>query len=322
MKKQFLVAFGAGLASALLFVVSAKGTSAAALIAYFTALPILIAALGFGHMTGLAGALIGAGAVAVGLGPLLAAFYALCFALPGWWLGYLALLARPAPVAASTESAVPPALLWYPVGRLVTWTAGLAAAAVLVLGLTVLVRYGSYEAASSVLAQRLDEAVEQTPSSPSAALVFVRLLPLAMAASLFLMLALNIWLAARVARASDRLRRPWPNVPDGLRLPKSAAIVFVVLLAPAFLGGAAGTAAGTVAAPFGLAFALQGLASAHVLTRGFAGRGGILALIYLATFVIPVAVVALCLIGLVDCLFSLRDRRPPRPPATLPSKGV
>ena len=36
-------------------------------------------------------------------------------ALPAWWLGYLALLARPAPAGASVE--------WYPVGRLVLWAA-------------------------------------------------------------------------------------------------------------------------------------------------------------------------------------------------------
>ena len=96
MVRQAGVALGAGLASALLFVVSAKGTTAAALIAYFTALPIMIAGLAFGHAWGLAGAVLGIGAVAVGLGPILG-IYALCFALPGEWLSYLALLARPAP---------------------------------------------------------------------------------------------------------------------------------------------------------------------------------------------------------------------------------
>src|ERR1035438_5291786 len=40
--------------------------------------------------------------------------------LPAWWLGYLALLARPA-------SAIDPKLEWYPVGKLVLWAALLSA---------------------------------------------------------------------------------------------------------------------------------------------------------------------------------------------------
>ena len=311
MQKQAGVALGAGLASALLFAVSAKGTTAAALIAYFTALPIMIAALGFGHVSGLAAVALGTGAIAIGLGPLLAGFFALCFGFPAWWLAYLAMLARPAPAAAAGGA---PVLVWYPIGRVVTWAAALAALAVLILGAALLLHYGGYEQATQTLAKRLDEAVETTPSSPDAALFFVRILPLAMAASLFLMLCVNLWLAGRIAKVSDRLSRPWPNVPDGLRLPKAAVGVFVVALVPAVIGGPIGTAAGAVAAAFGLAFALQGLGAAHVLTRGFRARGSILALIYIVTTAVPVAVVALCLIGLVDSLFSLRDRRPPQTP--------
>lgn len=305
MIRQTGVALGAGVASALLFVVSAKGTTVAALIAYFTALPIMIAGLGFGHMLGLTGAMLATAGVSVALGPALGTFYALCFALPGWWLSYLALLAQP---ATATGAA---AVTWYPVGRLVTWAAALAIAAVLALGAVVLVRYGGFETATHILARRLDVAVSQTSSSPGMAMFFVRILPLAMAASLFLMLSVNLWLAGRIARVSERLRRPWPEVPEGLRLPGAAAGLFIVALLPAAFGGPIGTAAGVVAAALGLAFALQGLGAAHVLTRGFRGRGSILALIYIVTLAIPVAVVALCLIGLVDCVFSLRDRRPP-----------
>lgn len=307
MIRQTGVALGAGVASALLFVVSAKGTTVAALIAYFTALPILIAGLGFGHMLGLTGAVLATGGVSLALGPALGTFYALCFALPGWWLSYLAMLAQPTPAAAPGAAA----LTWYPVGRLVTWAAALAIAAVLALGAVVLVRYGGFEPATHSLARRLDAAVSQTPSSPGTAMFFVRVLPLAMAASLFLMLSVNLWLAGRIARVSERLRRPWPEVPEGLRLPVAAAGLFITALLPAAFGGPIGMAAGVVAAALGLAFALQGLSAAHVLTRGFRGRGSILALIYIVTLAVPVAVVALCLIGLVDCLFSLRSRRPP-----------
>jgi len=58
--------------------------------------------------------------------------------LPAWWIGYLALLARPAP---GTD---PAAIEWYPVGRIVVWTAIAAAAVVIVT----MLRYG-FDAAQS-----------------------------------------------------------------------------------------------------------------------------------------------------------------------------
>lgn len=315
MMKHLAVALGAGLASALLFVVSARGTTAASLMAYFTALPLIISALSFGPRSGAASALAGCAAVTVALGPVLGVFFALSFALPGWWLPKLCLLGQPGGSAAEA-ALVParPALVWYPVGRVVTWAAGLASVAVLLVGLAAVIRFGGFAAASHALETRIGTTLATTAGSPdgsNVATLVVRILPLAMAASLFLMAVVNLWVGARVTAFSQRLVRPWPNVPDGLRLPSVAAWVLIVTAVPALSTSPVGIAAGVVAAALALAFALQGLATAHVLTRGFAGRRAILALVYLVTFVIPLAIIALTLIGLVDCLFSFRDRRPP-----------
>ncbi len=329
MMKHSGVAIGAGLASALLFVVSAKGTAAATLILLLTALPIMIAALGYGHLSGAAGALIGSAAVSVAIGPILGAFYALSFALPGWWLSYLALLARP---AASVAQATPgasgsPAMTWYPVGRIVTWAAAIASGAVLLWGVVVLLRFGGYDQAVVALSRRLAQALG--PSGPDTTLdrasladILVRFAPPAVATLLFLMLIVNLWLGGRVSEMSQRLVRPWASVPDGLRLPKQAAAVaiacFGLCLVPGISDGALGAALATIAAALGMAFALQGLATGHVLTRGFTGRGAILALIYILTAMIPLALIALTLLGMIDCLFTLRSRRSPPPPPNKP----
>ncbi len=315
MMKTPMVAIGAGLASALLFVVSAKGTAATTLVAYFTALPIAIAALGFGHLSGLLGAAIGSVAVGVAIGPVLAAFFAISFAFPSWWLAYLTLLAQPAgPPGGTLPAGGASGLSWYPIGRVVAWAAALASAAVLLAGAALLVRFGSYAGAVGALSHRIAEALGPASADTSLSRTFlIRILPLAMAASTFLMLLVNLWLGGRISELSQRLSRPWPNVPDGLRLPRGAAglLVAATVLCLLLPTGAAALALATVATALGMAFALQGLATAHVLTRGFVARWAVMLLIYVIVVMVPVALLALAILGVVDCLSALRTRRPP-----------
>ena len=102
------------------------------------------AADGGGAGWGPLSATIGGIAAATGLGAIFGLPYCIAFvitvALPAWWLGHLALLGRPVPMALAGNGASPvaPALEWYPVGRILLWIAGFAAlttmAALLTLG--------------------------------------------------------------------------------------------------------------------------------------------------------------------------------------------
>lgn len=327
MIKNAGVAVGAGLASALLFAVSATGGVAAMLLAYFTALPLVIAALGYGHRYGLLAAAVGALAVAVGLGPVLGGFYAVSFALPAWWLSFLAGSAKRA--AAGSPDRTPPAA-WRSLGTVVVWAVAVSSAAVLASGLAATITFGGYGKAVDVVAHGLTDALASSRESEIAsggrdlADLLAHALPLAVAASTCLMLLVNLWLGGRVTQVSRRFPRPWPNVPDGLRLPRVAALVLAAGAGLAFAAGldtAVGAAAATVAAPLGLVFALQGLGTVHVLTRGFPARPGVLVLIYLVTVMLRPSALALALLGVIDCLGPLRSRRsPPKPPTT--KKGL
>ena len=92
---------------------------------YLAPLPIMIAGIGWSHWAALIAAVTGA----LALGCVFGIMFFLALprspsALPAWWLGYLAMLARPTATAAANDNAG--ALEWYPPGRLVVWAAVLA----------------------------------------------------------------------------------------------------------------------------------------------------------------------------------------------------
>src|SRR5438105_14754488 len=125
-----LVGLGAGACSALLFASMLSKSILAIGLFYLAPLPILIVALGWSHWAGL----FAAAAAAVSLALAIDSFYFLAFlisiGLPAWWLGYLALLARPAGNQGDQRDIAE--IEWYPPGRLVVWAAVLGALVVLI----------------------------------------------------------------------------------------------------------------------------------------------------------------------------------------------
>ena len=316
------IAVGAGLASALLFAASAKGAALAFVVAYVTPLPIMIATLGFGQATGLFGAAVACCAIAAVLGLGAAVFFGVMLGFPSWWLGYLSLLARPSQPQPADASAGPrPALIWYPIGRVVAWGAVLMAAVVLALGAATVVHFGSFDAAvaavSAHLQAALSGAVRDELTLTDSVSTLVHLLPALLAASTFVMLMLNLWLAGRVVQRSGLLTRSWPALPEHLRLPRSLVAVLVLGGTATVLGGLPGMVGSVLVAPVALAFAFQGLGAAHALTRGLAARGLILLAVYFVTFSLVPSLLALAVLGVVDCLLPLRNKRPP---TVLPTK--
>src|SRR5215470_12956479 len=124
MLQILFVGLGAGAAAALLFASVAAGSVPATLL--FAPLPILIAALGWSHWAGLVASLTAAAGLGATLGLYFSSAFLIGVGLPAWWLGYLALLARPVGANGSMT------LEWYPIGRLVLWAAIIGAALVII----------------------------------------------------------------------------------------------------------------------------------------------------------------------------------------------
>jgi hypothetical protein len=325
-----LIGLAAGVTAAFLFASVLSGSTAAMLLLLLAPLPILIVALGWGHWAGLIAAATGAACLAVVGVDFLAAFL-LGVGLPAWWLGYLAMLARPLPAphapAPQPQAPAPQAPEWYPAGRLLLWAAGISA---LVVGVT-LMSYGtdlsSLQAAlRAMLDSRLEDAVGEQLENPEDAArlidMMVRFVPGAVAATLTLATVFDLWLAGRIVQLSGRLHRPWPRLPD-MRLPPLAPAFLGAALAGSFLPGLVGVSASALAASLVIAHVLLGLAVIHAATVGLHGRGFILGSVYASVLIFgwPVRwpLLLIGLLGITDALVDVRGllarrRGPPAAP--------
>jgi hypothetical protein len=312
MMQILLIGLGAGAAAALLFASVASGSLLSVALFYLAALPILIAALGWSHWA----ALVGAAFAAIGLASVFGSFFLFAFllsvAMPGWWLGYLALLARPGP------SGEPNDLEWYPVGHLVVW-AGLIGA----IGVAAAIpHFGtdaqSFNAALASGFERMLRLQTHTPadaplelprvSDPKRLIDFlVVVIPPAAALLATVTHVFNLWLAARIVKLSGRLRRPWPDV-AAMTFPAWAPLLLAVAIAASFAGDLIGIIAGIFSASLLMVYAVLGFAVLHAITRNLASRGLVLAGTYFIVIVFGWPVIAMTLLGLIDTMVNLRGR--------------
>ncbi len=320
-----LIGVAAGVASALLFASVASGSLLSIPLFYLAPLPILIAAVGWSHWAGLVAAV----AAAISLAAALGGFFFLAFlvgvGLPAWWLGYLALLARPA------ARSGPDGLEWYPVGRIVLWAAILAALVVVIAMANIGPDAESIRSSLRGAFERILRAQTQTPREtplqvpglpdPKPLIEFlVAVVPPTADVLAVLTNMLALWLAARVVKISGRLRRPWPDL-AAMTFPSFALTLLAAAAAASFLGGIFGIAAGVLTASLLMAYALLGLAVLHALTRRVNGRAAFLGGTYALIIVFGWPILLLALLGVTDAAFDLRGRLAARrgPPPSLPT---
>ncbi|HET9716618.1 MAG TPA: DUF2232 domain-containing protein [Pseudolabrys sp.] len=312
MTMQFaIVGIAAGAAAALLFASVTSGVWLSIPLFYLAPLPIMIAGLGWGHWAALIAAVVGSLSVAIIFGSVFALAFITSTGVPAWWLGYLAMLARP---AAGSPGKIPGGseLEWYPAGHLVIWAAVLAAIVVIAaipnFGLdTDSFRAGLRNALSAIL--QVD-----AHSTPATSLTTDRLIefligaiPPAAAVLATITNLLNLWMAGRIVQFSGRLARPWPAISD-MVFPTSLTFALAAAVALSFLDGMIGIIGGIISASLLLAYGVLGFAVLHQITLGMSMRGLIIGFVYGAVLVLGWPILALCLLGVVESGFGLRAR--------------
>src|SRR6478672_3756724 len=285
-----IIGIGAGAAAALLFASVTSGTLLSIPLFYLAPLPIMIAGLGWSYWAALTAALTGALALGVVFGAVFVFAFLAGAGVPGWWLAYLAMLARP---AGGHEGP----LEWYPTGRVVAWAAILAALLVVVAIPNLGTDGESFRAG---LHDALARMLRVQTGTPVATLT-----------NLF-----NLWLAGRVVKFSGRLTRPWPQI-SAMRFPPMLTAALVLAIALSFAGGLIGVVGSIFSASLLMAYGVLGFAVLHSITQGMNSRPFLLAGTYLVVLMIGWLVLALCLLGVLDTMIDVRARvaRKRGPPA-------
>ena len=313
MMALILIALIAGAASALMFASIISGALISLVLFYLSPLPLMVAAIGWGPLY----ASLGGIAAAIGLGALFGLPYCLAFvvtvALPAWWLGHLVLLGRPigsaAPVAADPAGPSEPEMEWYPLGRILLWIAGFATlttfAALLTLGTDA-------DTITATLHHGLTRILRSSDPSSSGETdqfidALVRMAPAAATLVSMMTLTLNLWLSAKVAATSGRLRRPWPELMTA-ELPKTTLAVLCVAIALCFTSGLLALVAQIATAALMMAYALTGFAVLHTVTLALKSRTFWLSSAYAVVVVFGWPVIAMIVLGLADAVFGVRER--------------
>ena len=246
-------------------------------------------------------------------GPPLAAGYFLALGLPVALIPYLAYLSRPQPQHPGTRQ-------WYPPGRLLA-AVSLYGGALPVVVLPLI--GGSYEPLRAPMGdffrvfsarapelgmKPLDERQIEALSD-----FVVSALPGALAAYWTAILALNLYLAGRIIRASGRLARDWPDL-AALAYPPWLVLLAALAVAASFAPGIMGVAGTSFTGALLFAYLIAGLALMHAIARG---RGPwLLWIVYVGLLIFgPYMGLALTVAGLLEPALKL-SRRLGAPPGT------
>jgi hypothetical protein len=271
----------------------------------------MIAGLGWSHWAAMTAALAGA----LGLGAVFGTVFLLAFAagagFPAWWLGYLAMLARPV-VASDASGQGAASFEWYPPGRLVVWAAVLGVLVVIVavpnFGIDAdSFRAGLRDALNTIMRVNNGTLARAGSNTERLLEILVNAIPPAAAVLATVTNLLNLWLAARVVKFSGRLARPWPKL-SSMTFPPLMTAALGVAVVLSFLDGMLGIVGGIVAASLLLVYGVLGFAVLHAITQGMSARPFVLSITYAGVTLLGWPMLALCLLGLVDTAIGLRAR--------------
>jgi hypothetical protein len=289
----------AGIASALLVLGANAQPSFASVLYASSALPVLVAGLGWGNRTAVVAVITAAILGALLVSPLFALAMAIFTLIPAGWLSHLANLARPASELGGPDNL----MAWYPISDILLHLCGLVTLAVIILG--AMIGYGPELTGRVVdaMAQGLER--QGSGLSPDAAALaqtksmIVLMLPIIQGGLWVLLLFAAFYIAVRIVSRSGRALRPREDMPSALRMNRNAIFIFLSGIVLTFLGGVPAMIGATICGTFGAGFLMAGFASLHFRSKGKDWRIPGLILAYLSLILLLPAIVIM-IMGLSD----------------------
>ncbi|WP_426231857.1 DUF2232 domain-containing protein [Pararhizobium sp. DWP3-4] len=290
----------AGVTAALLSLGANTQSSFAIVLYAASALPILIAGLGWGNTAAITAVVVAGLTGTVLVSPYFALLIAVITLIPAAWLSHLANLARPASELGGPDGA----MAWYPLSDILTNLAVLVTIGMLIVGVII-----GYDGTMSdrMIDIVMDALKAQEPGyNPDAASIaqiksiFSAALPMVQGAIWVLMLFAAYYIATRIVQTSGKSLRPREDMPSTLRMHRFSIFAFLGGLLLAFMGGVPAIVGALVCGTFGAGFLLAGFAVFHFRTRGKSWRLPVLWLGYLSVLIFTIPAFFFLLSGLMD----------------------
>ncbi|CAN7244951.1 DUF2232 domain-containing protein [Neorhizobium tomejilense] len=283
-----------------------------------SALPILVAGLGWGNRAAMIGILTASVLGAILVSPLFAFGMVIFTLAPAGWLSHLANLARPADELGGPDHL----MAWYPISDILLHLCALVAIAAFALG--VMMGYGP-----EVIDQAFDglvaaiQAQEPTFTADQAGIAYTKkwlllATPLVMSGFWVVLLFAAFYIAVRIVSRSGRALRPREDMPSALRMNRHAIFIFLAGIVMIFAGGIPALIGATICGTFGAGFVMAGFASIHFRTQGKSWRIPALVLCYMSS-IVTLPAIAILILGLSDtrrtiALTPVKGANPPTTP--------
>ena len=300
----WLLSAGAGVASAVLYGVTAPGPLGAMMIAVLVTVPLFMAGLSMGALAGAAASAVGIATALALHGAPVAGIFAMSFGIP------VAILVRQALLSRNDEGVVE----WYP--------AGLLAATLTMIGLALAVAFtvilpllGVQDLAEAMLRGFAQNFAADTEGVTAEELLsqinlerILRMLPGMVAGFWMLALLAGGAMAQNILEKMGRNLRPSPDF-AGIELPNWLAVVAAASMAAGmFVPGPIGAYAVSMAFAACFPFLIQGLALVHSFIKKIQGGTILLVIFYLLVFPTVWPATLIVLLGAVEQFAGFRQR--------------
>lgn len=286
---------------ATLFALGASAQSSLSFVLYAaSALPILIAGLGWGNRAAIIGIATAGLLGTVVISPYFALGMAFSTLIPAGWLSHLANLARPASELGGPDNL----MAWYPISDILLHLCGLVTLAMIALGIAI--GYGPefinrlVDAVFGAMAAQEPAFATDAASTAQIKALLLLLMPIFQGGSWVILLFTAFYIAVRIVSRSGRAVRPREDMPSALRMNRHAIFAFLGGIVLTFVGDIPAMVGAVICGAFGAGFLMAGFASIHFRTQGKDWRMPALILIYLACLLTMLPMIAILVLGLTD----------------------